>query len=160
MQTILVDSGPPPISYRTFEEAVSGAEKHTAQEHARACASELSGARVVSGTWQRAACEIEFSNGRLLLVQANQFAVSWAVSAFRTIQPGPGPAAAELVWSTEIRCVFEPDSFLPRIVGADFDQLFVNEVGLLLYTAGNPILWFRAFQNRESHEDLLYAVFE
>ena len=56
--------------------------------------------------------------------------------------------------------VFEPDALIQEVAGSGFEELFVNEVGLLVYTVGNPILWFGALREPGSDRELLYAHLE
>lgn len=79
MRTIQVDSGPPLPCYDTFEEAIAGAKAHPLQGRARTTSRLLEGTHVAGGSWTLAACEITFSNGRCLYVEARDFQDHWEV---------------------------------------------------------------------------------
>jgi hypothetical protein len=160
MQEVHIDSGPPPRSYASFAEAVSGAERHPAQERATAASRLLEHAHVTGGSWSTGACAIHFSNSRLLQVEARDFELNWRVEASAESAAPPTYAPIKLVWNPELNSVFDPLSLLKRVSGAEFIRLFVNEMGLLLYTRNNPILWFHAVRIRESSHDLLFASLE
>jgi hypothetical protein len=157
MLEVHIDSGRPPRSYATFAEAVSGAERHPAQRRAAAATQLLQGTRVTGGSWSTRACVITFSNGRWLEVEARDFSLDWRVQEF-TESPSPSTyPPLKLIWNPELTSVFDPQSLLTQILGAEFTLLFVNEVGLLLYTRGNPILWFHSVRIRGSSQDFLFA---
>lgn len=61
------------------------------------------------------------------------------------------------MWSPTLTGLFDPRALLARVLGAEFTRLCVNEMGLLLYTGGNPILWFHAVRVRDSDDDFLFA---
>jgi len=160
MHEVHIDSGPPPRSYTTFAEAVSGAERHPAQEQAAAAIQVLQRARVTGGSWSTGACVITFSNNCSLEVEARDFALYWRVQDSTESRTPSTYAPVKLVWSPELISFFDPQSLLSQISGAEFTLLFVNEMGLLFYTGGNPILWFHAVRIRGSSEDFLFASLE
>jgi hypothetical protein len=160
MREVHIDSGPPTRSYSTFAEAVSEAERHPAQRQATAVAQLLEGACVTGGSWSTGACLISFSNSRVLEVEAHNFDLEWRAKASTESQARSPYEPVKLVWNPELTSVFDPRSLLAQISGAEFTRLFVNEVGLLLYTRRNPILWFHAVRIRESTDDFLFASLE
>jgi hypothetical protein len=161
MRPFRVNAGPPPISYSSFEAAVDGAKRHPTQAYAQRCADLLAGdTRVTGGTWYRTQCVVSFSNGRVLRVSAGGFALHWEVLEQAEPPAGRPYKPIELIWNTELRAPFDPVALLAQITGSQFVDLFVNELGLLLYTSGNPILWFHAVQLSASNRDLLFAAFE
>lgn len=160
MRRIQIELGPPPRSYRAFADAVSGAEQHPLQHRARDAGVLLDGAEVVAAKWSNDACDINFTNGLVLRVKARDFQLEWQVRTTDSQLTELAYDPVELIWNPELETVFDPCSLLARISGAKFANLFINEMGLLLYTSGNPILWFHAYRNRESSADFLFATFE
>ena len=158
MNEVHVDSGPPPRSYATFADAIFGAEHHPVQGRAAAASRLLVHAQVTGGWWSTAACAIRFSNDRLLRVDACNFELDWRVEPSSDSAPQAPYAPVKLVWKAELSRVFDPLSLLARISGAEFIRLFVNEMGLLLYTRGNPVLWFHAVRKRGSGDEFLIAL--
>ena len=103
---------------------------------------------------------ITFSNSCLLEVEARNFELDWRVRASTESQAPSNYALVKLVWNPDLTSVFDPCSLLAQIWGAEFTRLFVNEMGLLLYTQDNPILWFHAVRIRASTSDFLFASLE
>ena len=160
MRRIHLESGPPPRSYDTFEEAVSGAEQHPLQDRARGSGSLLEHAKIDTVHWYTGVCEVTFTNYRLLRVEARDFQLNWEVLADAPLRTSVAYEPVELVWNPELRTVFDPSSLFASISGAEFAKLFVNEWGLLLYTCGSPILWFQPYRIRDSRQDFLFGSFD
>ena len=160
MRRIHIESGPPPRSYDTFEKAVSGAEQHPLQDRARGFGSLLEHSKIDTVHWYTGVCEVTFTNDRLLRVEARDFQLKWEVRTNASPRTSVVYEPVELVWNPELRTVFDPCSQFAGITGAEFAMLFVNEWGLLLYTRGNPILWFQPYRIRESRQDFLFGSFD
>jgi hypothetical protein len=93
-------------------------------------------------------------------VEASNFQLKWDVrTAEETCEPAPFESV-KLDWSAESMSVFDPCSLVAQVAQSEFKKLFVNEMGLLLYTRGNPILWFSAHRVSGSDQDFLYAWLE
>jgi len=157
MKKIPISSGPLPRSYKTLDEAVSGAEQHPLQGKARSASSLIERSRVAAASWSTGACEIDFTNGKTLHVAAHEFQLEWQVCATRSEKSGQPYEPVSLVWSNGTESLFDPCTLTAQVYEGKFVKLFVNEVGLLLYTKGNPILWFSAVRICESNQDFLNA---
>ena len=160
MQIVHIDSGPRPRSYGTFSKAISGANCHPLQEEARRATVKLSGSTVSEIVWTSDSCQVAFSNGSSLQIRAHDFALEWDIRSPNSTKIAEPYPPVQVVWKSASTMEFDPDSQFSCIRNTQFLQLFVNDVGLLLYTAGNPILWFHAYRARQRGDDFLFAAFE
>jgi hypothetical protein len=157
MLEISIQSAPTPRSYSTIESAIAGAQGHPLQERAREAGSSLAGSKLVSAKWGSDSCLLRFSNDRELIIQARNFALDWNVHAEGSVEISPSRHPVRVVRESGSNEIYDPPRLIDRIVSGDFVKLYVNELGLLLYTHGNPILWFSALRELTTNRDILYA---
>ena len=157
LHRIFIENGPPPRSYKSLDEAVTNAERHPLQGRARSASALIEQSQVAAANWSTGACEIHFTNDSTLYIAAQNFQLDWQVYATKSLNSVQPYEPVSLVWSRDSESVFDPCTLTAQLCGADFVKLFVNELGLLLYTRRNPILWFSAVRIRESSHDFLYA---
>jgi hypothetical protein len=158
MQIVELDLGPPPPSYRRFDEAVAGAEAQPGQAQAKLDSIRLAEARLEGGRFGASSCLLTFSNGLHVVAFAEDFRVTWQV--FDSQPPPISLVPPRQLRFTSGMVPFDPCSMLAAIAGSKFHMLAVTGRDLLVYTRGNEILWLSAYRERESGDDLLYAFFE
>ncbi len=160
MNQILLTKSPPLQTYDSFEGAIRGPKEHPLNQAATESTAILAGAKVSDFKWSLGQCSIGFSSGLSLHIKARNFDVEWLLDSSDETIDRYICAPVELVWGSGRKSVFDPGSLLHQIWGCTMTKLFVNEVGLLLYTDSNPILWFSAQRGKDPEGDVLYAFFE
>jgi hypothetical protein len=107
---------------------------------------------------------LRFSNECSLRIHINAPEVIWDVAES---VPPLECLDVERVGSPSVLCQWRPgvgDHVMDRSAlvskrrGSVFKQLFVNEMGLLVYFRGHAILWFCAVRHAKSKEPLLYVT--
>ena len=160
---IPVRPGPPPRSYDSFEEAIRGAENHPDQEKARTDTKAFHGCTIVDAWWTDTDHVIRFSNQMLLHIWAGDVAVAWNVTE---VQPQVDDSEVERVGSAPIILRFggeagdylmDRSSLAKRRRGRLFRKLFVNEMGLLVYTDQPMIWWFGVVYRSDTDRRILYV---
>jgi hypothetical protein len=157
MQEIYVQSTIAARSYSTLESAIAGAEHHPMQEHARQAGLSLAGAKLISANWGSDSCLISFSNRQGLLIQARNGELAWDVCAEGSAESCPSTYPVRVIRESGSSEIYDPSILIDQILMGNFVKLYVNELGLLMYTIGNQILWFSALRELRTDRDFLYA---
>lgn len=165
MRIIPVTTYPLRKTYKTAEAAIEGAKNHPLQPNARADASKLAGTMVVDAYWTDTDFVIRFSNEQLLHIWACLDEIRWEVSETPPMvkegevrrvgsepvvyrwRPGPGFGDQIHDWST----------LTAKRRGAEFQRLFVNEGGLLVYVRGHLIWCFMVIRRTDCDQPILYV---
>lgn len=160
MELLKVDPGPPITGYASPMAAIEATKLHPVQPQAREFTGRLANTEVVELAWAQAECEVVFSNGRLLRVQARDFDLLWSLHARDSQMHAGVTAPVELLWRADLREVFDPSEIAETLVGGRFQRLFVNDYGLYLYTESNPILVFTALKVGQRSRDFVRGFLE
>lgn len=166
MRVIPVDVYPIGREYDTFEAAIAGANGNPLQPKARADSARLAGTTVVDACWTDTDFVIRFSNGQFLHIYVRSGAmhcgsVEWQVRETPPVMDekeiqrvGAEPVIHR--WRPSVGDYVQDCSALAaKRRGAPFQQLFVNELGLLVYCRGQMIWWFGAVRRTDLDQPVL-----
>jgi hypothetical protein len=153
LKSILIDPGPSPRSYDSVSKALEAEPALPGQSEAQSTTNLFKGSTITRGNWTSNRCEISFSNGYLLSIEAQGFQLSWETRETSKNPEFSFYEPVEIVWNPEVKCVFDPNLLLERISEARLQNIRINDFGLLLYTQNNPILWFHAVQAQNTGKD-------
>lgn len=151
-------------AYDSFEAAIAAANTHCMQPQARADSARLKGTHFIDAYWNDANHWLRFSNGRVLHVTVDREVVRWVVMESVVAEDMPaciervGAQPVLLDWSGTVgKRPMNCSALIASRRGAEFQQLFVNELGLWVYLRGHLILWYMSIQRTDTLESLLYV---
>jgi hypothetical protein len=153
-----VDIGRPIIGYSSAAGAIAAAKGHPRQSKARADGTLLEGQTFVGGRASYARWCLEFSGPWYVDIACGNDRVEWRVTQERSSFDSLSEAYA-LRWPSGIESTIDPLALFASRAGADFWQLWVNEVGLYVYLHRKLILCFHAVRSVEDRSCIL-AVYE
>jgi hypothetical protein len=164
MRVIPVDVYPLKRAYDSFAAAIIGAERHPFQPKARADTAKLAGAVVVDACWTDTDFIVRFSNGLYLQVFAEREQIRWEVT---DAPPNLSEFDVERVGASVVTCRWRTgvgDSTMDRSAlvakrrRSQFERLFVNEGGLLMYCRAQPIWWFHVIRRTDLDQPFLFVT--
>lgn len=163
MKPIRVHAHPPERTYKTAEAAIAGARNHPLQPQATSDAALLAESTLVDAFWTCSEHVLRFSNGRWLHVFLDDRRVRWSVSEAEPSIDGliarVGSPPVVLDWGNEIgQKTMECSSLIAARRGKEFNRLWVNEGGVLVYLKGCLTLCFHPIFADDTGEDMLYVT--
>ena len=160
MRTIFVETYPLKKTYKTAEAAIEGAKSNPLQPKARADSERLSGTTVVDVCWTDTHFVIRFSNERFLHIWACPEEVRWeviehppAVTENEVQRVGAEPIVYR--WQRIGDRAHDCSALTAKRRGAEFQRLFINEGGLLVYLRGHSIWHFGAIRRTDLDQPIL-----
>jgi len=161
VRIIPVSNYPLKASYASFEAAIEGAKGNALQPKARTDTEKLAGTRVVDAYWSDTEFAIRFSNEKFLHIWAIPGEVGWDVvgdapmaNAADVQRVGAEPVVHR--WATPVvDDVKDCSALVSKRRGAEFQQLFVNEMGLLVYCRRKLIWRFAAVRRQDLDQPIL-----
>lgn len=151
-----VDFGLPIKGYSSPEAAIAAAKQHPMQQQARSDGMRLAGQRCVSGRCGQARWCLEFTGPLWLDIACRNGGVEWsAVEHAPAVDSIPGSISFR--WPSGAMSVVDPERLFADRAGAEFWQLWVNEIGFYVYLRRHRILWFRAVQRIDADDEVLYV---
>ena len=143
MNILPVDIGRPIDGYSSAEAAIAAAQGHRQQQRARADGALLAGQSFVGGRCSYSRWCLEFSGSLWLDITCRNDEVDWRLGhEAPTFEDSSDPFA--LRWPSGAESVIDPAKLFANRVGAEFWQLWVNEVGFYVYLRRKLILRFHA----------------
>jgi hypothetical protein len=142
--------------YSTAKEAIQAAAKNPLRPKALEDSAILYGRRFVGAACDQRRWLIEFSGPMWLEVSVGPAGVDWAVS-LQTLPLEPIVSPIKFEWRSGQVSTMDCNALSEPRLGADFWQLWVTELGLLLYLRGLPILNFHAVERRDTGELMLFV---
>ncbi len=161
MIAIPVDVRKRMIDFGTPEEAIEACRNNPLSERVRSDSERLSGTTIEDGYWTEKDFAIKFSNGLWIHVYVETDTVKWVITDRR---PALGSLGFEeigadpvlLLWEgTGESSVLDRSSLLAQRIGKEFSDLFLNDIGLYLYTKKQRILTFNAIFRRDTGGEML-----
>jgi hypothetical protein len=160
MRTIPVETYPLKKTYKTAEAAIEGAKNNPLQPMARADSDRLTGTSVVDACWTDTDFVIRFSNERFLHIWTCLEEVQWEVLECPPVlnknevqRVGAEPVV--YCWQRLGDRVHDSSALTAKRRGAEFQRLFVNEGGLLVYLRGHLIWHFAAIRRTDLDQPIL-----
>jgi hypothetical protein len=148
MRTLHVAIGRSIEGYPTRKAAIAAAKSHPHQQKTRADSALLVDRFFVGGHCSHSHWCLEFTGSLWLNITCWNDEVRWEV----THEPPAFASSVEqfrLRWPSGEEILIDPETLLADRVGAEFWQLWVNELGLLVYLRGKRILWFDTVRHVE-----------
>jgi hypothetical protein len=162
MKSIPVDGHPFERTYDSPEAAIAEADNHPLQSKARSDGLHLLGAILVDSYWTNSEFALGFSNGQWLHVFLDNHRVRWALGETKPCILGTveqvGSPPLKLDWGIVGEELMDRSSLVSARFGKEFVRLWVNEIGLFVYTKGQLILRFGAIFRTDTGEDILYVT--
>jgi hypothetical protein len=161
VRIIPVSNYPLKSSYGSFEAAIEGAKGNPLQPKARTDSAELADTTIVDAYWTDVQISIRFSNEKFLHIWASPGDVEWDVVDDPPMAQAPDiqRVGAEPVvhrWAAPIvDDVKDCSALVSKRRGAEFQRLFVNEIGLLVYCRRRLIWRFAAVRRVDLDQPIL-----
>jgi hypothetical protein len=165
VRIIPVTNYPLKSSYGSFEAAIEGATRNPLQPKAQADSENLAGTTVVDAYWNDVEFAIRFSNERFLHIWACPGEVGWEIVEDPPVvdESDVQRVGAEPVihrWAAPlVDEVKDCSTLVCKRRGAEFQRLFVNEIGLLVYCR-RRLIWRFAAVRREDRDQPILSVSE
>ena len=163
MRVISVDFYPLQVYY-TPEEAIRRAKGHPLQGLARDHTKRLAGAEIADAWWTDTDFVIRFSGERYLHISVSKegTGVTWQLV---DVSPPLDPSVMERIGSPPIvvRWPSSKESTLDRTAlaakrrGCQFQKVWVNETGLLVYCQGHHPWGFHPIRRMDTNQPILYV---
>jgi len=158
-RTIPVDSEPPSPTFTTFEEAIRFV--HPLVPKAKADAARLAHTTIEDGFWTDQEFVLRFSNGVFLHVIVEDKSEGWRLTEQEPVlHVSPveriGSPPVSLIWPVIGKSEWDRSRLLASRIGREFKRLWYN-VGFMVYTHGQPPLWFKSIYRADTEERLLYV---
>jgi len=162
MQAIPIAGYPLERTYRTAKAAIEGAKNNPRQPKARADSARLAGATVVDACWTDTEFIVRFSNAMFLHIWVYPGQVQWKITDTQPDIAGSqvqrvGAAPMIFRWERAGDGCVDCSALVAKRRGAEFQQLFVNEFGLLVYLRGQLIWQFGVVRRTDTGQPILYV---
>jgi hypothetical protein len=163
MEAVPVDFYPLERTYKTAQAAIAGARNNPRQPKAKADSAKLAGTSVVDAWWTHTQFAIRFSNGHILHIWVSPGRVEWEVT---DVPPVIGESETQRIGSKPIRYRCGPgarevsqdwSALTARRRGAEFERLWLNEGGLLVYLRGRLIWFFAVVRRTDLDQPILWV---
>ncbi len=147
-------------SHASIREAIDFANSHPLQSQAKKDSELLIGAELQEAFWSATEFVFRFSNGMNLHVYVHDEKVCWRVCEKSPAVKNRQTIGAEAVvfrWPGEIGDQpMDCSDMIQRRIGAQFQKIFVNELGLWAYMKGFLILHFSLVQRSDTSARIFY----
>jgi hypothetical protein len=169
MRIMPVDAYPLKKEYGSPKAAMEGAKNNPLQPIARTDAEELLGTTIVDAYWTDTDFVIRFSNQRFLHIRVALDACQLGDVRWEVLEAPPAIRENELQrvgaepvihrWRPELGDhVHDCSALTTKRIGAEFERLFVNEAGLLVYFRGRSIWFFSAIRRTDLDQPILFVA--